>query len=223
MCIRDSLIFLSIRHNQKKQQVIMLVYFPSYFISMFAQQHHYEPNILLRMKKNIHLIMDLIFYFICLKQIFLLLFHLFYLNMLLHPQMKFLIIIAFHQNKKQYYYVLFQQQFYHSQELLILSLYLLNYQLFLILFHFLKSILRLYTLHYWLKTLYYQEQQYLMYIDLFQQYKHLSLIHISEPTRPLYISYAVFCLKKKKKKTIITVPYYLYTVHTTITIRKRQR
>ncbi len=23
------------------------------------------------------------------------------------------------------------------------------------------------------------------------------LIHISEPTRPLYISYAVFCLKKK--------------------------
>eukprot|EP00826_Nyctotherus_ovalis_P008866 TRINITY_DN12305_c0_g2_i2.p1 TRINITY_DN12305_c0_g2~~TRINITY_DN12305_c0_g2_i2.p1 ORF type:complete len:184 (+),score=58.36 TRINITY_DN12305_c0_g2_i2:82-633(+) len=28
---------------------------------------------------------------------------------------------------------------------------------------------------------------------------HLSLIHISEPTRPLYISYAVFCLKKKKK------------------------
>eukprot|EP00826_Nyctotherus_ovalis_P016133 TRINITY_DN14649_c0_g1_i3.p1 TRINITY_DN14649_c0_g1~~TRINITY_DN14649_c0_g1_i3.p1 ORF type:complete len:113 (+),score=22.72 TRINITY_DN14649_c0_g1_i3:153-491(+) len=31
--------------------------------------------------------------------------------------------------------------------------------------------------------------------------KELSLIHISEPTRPLYISYAVFCLKKKKKKT----------------------
>ncbi len=28
----------------------------------------------------------------------------------------------------------------------------------------------------------------------------LSLIHISEPTRPLYISYAVFCLKKKKSK-----------------------
>eukprot|EP00831_Metopus_contortus_P002262 TRINITY_DN10830_c0_g3_i2.p2 TRINITY_DN10830_c0_g3~~TRINITY_DN10830_c0_g3_i2.p2 ORF type:complete len:123 (+),score=29.47 TRINITY_DN10830_c0_g3_i2:134-502(+) len=27
----------------------------------------------------------------------------------------------------------------------------------------------------------------------------LSLIHISEPTRPLYISYAVFCLKKKKQ------------------------
>eukprot|EP00831_Metopus_contortus_P049996 TRINITY_DN4181_c0_g2_i2.p2 TRINITY_DN4181_c0_g2~~TRINITY_DN4181_c0_g2_i2.p2 ORF type:complete len:114 (+),score=10.24 TRINITY_DN4181_c0_g2_i2:389-730(+) len=30
--------------------------------------------------------------------------------------------------------------------------------------------------------------------------KFLSLIHISEPTRPLYISYAVFCLKKKKKQ-----------------------
>src|SRR5450756_2772450 len=29
--------------------------------------------------------------------------------------------------------------------------------------------------------------------------KHLSLIHISEPTRLGMISYAVFCLKKKKK------------------------
>eukprot|EP00658_Telonema_sp_P-2_P001407 TRINITY_DN10526_c0_g1_i7.p2 TRINITY_DN10526_c0_g1~~TRINITY_DN10526_c0_g1_i7.p2 ORF type:complete len:102 (-),score=29.70 TRINITY_DN10526_c0_g1_i7:83-388(-) len=29
---------------------------------------------------------------------------------------------------------------------------------------------------------------------------NLSLIHISEPTRLLSISYAVFCLKKKKKK-----------------------
>ena len=28
----------------------------------------------------------------------------------------------------------------------------------------------------------------------------LSLIHISEPTRPLYISYAVFCLKKQKDR-----------------------
>eukprot|EP00658_Telonema_sp_P-2_P027566 TRINITY_DN21267_c0_g1_i2.p1 TRINITY_DN21267_c0_g1~~TRINITY_DN21267_c0_g1_i2.p1 ORF type:complete len:124 (+),score=28.03 TRINITY_DN21267_c0_g1_i2:472-843(+) len=28
---------------------------------------------------------------------------------------------------------------------------------------------------------------------------HLSLIHISEPTRLLSISYAVFCLKKKKR------------------------
>eukprot|EP00831_Metopus_contortus_P020565 TRINITY_DN19067_c0_g2_i1.p1 TRINITY_DN19067_c0_g2~~TRINITY_DN19067_c0_g2_i1.p1 ORF type:complete len:208 (-),score=44.66 TRINITY_DN19067_c0_g2_i1:57-680(-) len=34
--------------------------------------------------------------------------------------------------------------------------------------------------------------------------KTLSLIHISEPTRPLYISYAVFCLKKKKKNTNTT-------------------
>eukprot|EP00658_Telonema_sp_P-2_P080298 TRINITY_DN7965_c0_g1_i3.p2 TRINITY_DN7965_c0_g1~~TRINITY_DN7965_c0_g1_i3.p2 ORF type:complete len:116 (-),score=39.96 TRINITY_DN7965_c0_g1_i3:96-443(-) len=32
----------------------------------------------------------------------------------------------------------------------------------------------------------------------------LSLIHISEPTRLLSISYAVFCLKKKKKNTIPT-------------------
>eukprot|EP00831_Metopus_contortus_P062753 TRINITY_DN54993_c0_g1_i1.p1 TRINITY_DN54993_c0_g1~~TRINITY_DN54993_c0_g1_i1.p1 ORF type:complete len:133 (+),score=35.03 TRINITY_DN54993_c0_g1_i1:78-476(+) len=31
----------------------------------------------------------------------------------------------------------------------------------------------------------------------------LSLIHISEPTRPLYISYAVFCLKKKKNTSLI--------------------
>src|SRR5450756_2706649 len=30
---------------------------------------------------------------------------------------------------------------------------------------------------------------------------HLSLIHISEPTRLGMISYAVFCLKKKKKNT----------------------
>src|SRR5678815_5965737 len=30
-------------------------------------------------------------------------------------------------------------------------------------------------------------------------YQDLSLIHISEPTRLLSISYAVFCLKKKKK------------------------
>src|SRR5678816_3661949 len=32
---------------------------------------------------------------------------------------------------------------------------------------------------------------------------YLSLIHISEPTRLLSISYAVFCLKKKKKKKTI--------------------
>src|SRR5678815_5920635 len=34
--------------------------------------------------------------------------------------------------------------------------------------------------------------------------KLLSLIHISEPTRLLSISYAVFCLKKKKKKNNMT-------------------
>eukprot|EP00658_Telonema_sp_P-2_P026348 TRINITY_DN20629_c0_g1_i5.p1 TRINITY_DN20629_c0_g1~~TRINITY_DN20629_c0_g1_i5.p1 ORF type:complete len:137 (-),score=40.25 TRINITY_DN20629_c0_g1_i5:52-462(-) len=34
-------------------------------------------------------------------------------------------------------------------------------------------------------------------------FKALSLIHISEPTRLLSISYAVFCLKKKKKKILI--------------------
>ena len=33
-----------------------------------------------------------------------------------------------------------------------------------------------------------------------RQEKRLSLIHISEPTRQAEISYAVFCLKKKKKK-----------------------
>eukprot|EP00658_Telonema_sp_P-2_P052791 TRINITY_DN41074_c0_g1_i1.p1 TRINITY_DN41074_c0_g1~~TRINITY_DN41074_c0_g1_i1.p1 ORF type:complete len:112 (+),score=14.03 TRINITY_DN41074_c0_g1_i1:291-626(+) len=33
---------------------------------------------------------------------------------------------------------------------------------------------------------------------LVESQEHLSLIHISEPTRLLSISYAVFCLKKKK-------------------------
>ena len=40
-------------------------------------------------------------------------------------------------------------------------------------------------------------------MEIMEHYKYscvpilnLSLIHISEPTRPLYISYAVFCLKK---------------------------
>ena len=35
-------------------------------------------------------------------------------------------------------------------------------------------------------------------LDLFYDDKDLSLIHISEPTRRTPISYAVFCLKKKK-------------------------
>ena len=34
----------------------------------------------------------------------------------------------------------------------------------------------------------------------FYKTDYLSLIHISEPTRQAEISYAVFCLKKKKKK-----------------------
>src|SRR5674476_1520629 len=34
------------------------------------------------------------------------------------------------------------------------------------------------------------------------QFEILSLIHISEPTRQAEISYAVFCLKKKKTKKI---------------------
>eukprot|EP00658_Telonema_sp_P-2_P022901 TRINITY_DN19171_c0_g1_i8.p1 TRINITY_DN19171_c0_g1~~TRINITY_DN19171_c0_g1_i8.p1 ORF type:complete len:187 (+),score=55.92 TRINITY_DN19171_c0_g1_i8:195-755(+) len=37
-------------------------------------------------------------------------------------------------------------------------------------------------------------------VHLILKHKNLSLIHISEPTRLLSISYAVFCLKKKKKK-----------------------
>ena len=39
---------------------------------------------------------------------------------------------------------------------------------------------------------------------------YLSLIHISEPTRQAEISYAVFCLKKKKnKKRTHTEPSYV--------------
>src|SRR5678816_2129891 len=37
--------------------------------------------------------------------------------------------------------------------------------------------------------------------------EHLSLIHISEPTRLLSISYAVFCLKKKKKHKPLTLTH----------------
>ena len=36
------------------------------------------------------------------------------------------------------------------------------------------------------------------FIEELKEYR-LSLIHISEPTRQAEISYAVFCLKKKKK------------------------
>src|SRR5450756_2771597 len=44
----------------------------------------------------------------------------------------------------------------------------------------------------------------------------LSLIHISEPTRLGMISYAVFCLKKKKKKIIRTYTYISYQQTKTI-------
>ena len=37
-------------------------------------------------------------------------------------------------------------------------------------------------------------------IGLYKMVQILSLIHISEPTRRTPISYAVFCLKKKKKQ-----------------------
>eukprot|EP00658_Telonema_sp_P-2_P014154 TRINITY_DN15368_c0_g2_i8.p1 TRINITY_DN15368_c0_g2~~TRINITY_DN15368_c0_g2_i8.p1 ORF type:complete len:149 (-),score=25.34 TRINITY_DN15368_c0_g2_i8:60-506(-) len=43
----------------------------------------------------------------------------------------------------------------------------------------------------------------------------LSLIHISEPTRLLSISYAVFCLKKKKKKKLKIIEAILFfNIHT---------
>ncbi|CUX72147.1 hypothetical protein BN3590_04595 [Clostridium sp. C105KSO15] len=42
--------------------------------------------------------------------------------------------------------------------------------------------------------------------------QNLSLIHISEPTRLGMISYAVFCLKKKKYKNSASLSYL--TLHT---------
>ena len=39
----------------------------------------------------------------------------------------------------------------------------------------------------------------------------LSLIHISEPTRPLYISYAVFCLKKPCPQSHLAFPLHTLT------------
>ena len=50
--------------------------------------------------------------------------------------------------------------------------------------------------------------------DVITYYKsdalNLSLIHISEPTRLRRISYAVFCLKKKKNKNIIYIIDFIY-------------
>src|SRR5678810_1415588 len=40
----------------------------------------------------------------------------------------------------------------------------------------------------------------IQYCIMHGEHMHLSLIHISEPTRQAEISYAVFCLKKKKTK-----------------------
>eukprot|EP00658_Telonema_sp_P-2_P000148 TRINITY_DN10047_c0_g1_i3.p1 TRINITY_DN10047_c0_g1~~TRINITY_DN10047_c0_g1_i3.p1 ORF type:complete len:103 (+),score=13.59 TRINITY_DN10047_c0_g1_i3:257-565(+) len=46
------------------------------------------------------------------------------------------------------------------------------------------------------------DSQDLVVIETIAGSEELSLIHISEPTRLLSISYAVFCLKKKKKKLL---------------------
>ena len=46
-----------------------------------------------------------------------------------------------------------------------------------------------------LKPILDREHDWKLKVDL----DRLSLIHISEPTRPLYISYAVFCLKKDRQ------------------------
>eukprot|EP00658_Telonema_sp_P-2_P031221 TRINITY_DN23412_c0_g1_i1.p1 TRINITY_DN23412_c0_g1~~TRINITY_DN23412_c0_g1_i1.p1 ORF type:complete len:166 (+),score=32.73 TRINITY_DN23412_c0_g1_i1:464-961(+) len=43
-------------------------------------------------------------------------------------------------------------------------------------------------------------EHHLSFVRFSLTHNTLSLIHISEPTRLLSISYAVFCLKKKKKK-----------------------
>ena len=42
---------------------------------------------------------------------------------------------------------------------------------------------------------------------LIEGVQELSLIHISEPTRLLSISYAVFCLKKKNTTTNKRIPH----------------
>ncbi len=54
--------------------------------------------------------------------------------------------------------------------------------------------------------LWWKEGGYLLFSDIHnnRRMKHTpggSTVIDREPTRPLYISYAVFCLKKKKKKT----------------------
>eukprot|EP00658_Telonema_sp_P-2_P041430 TRINITY_DN2962_c0_g1_i1.p1 TRINITY_DN2962_c0_g1~~TRINITY_DN2962_c0_g1_i1.p1 ORF type:complete len:147 (+),score=61.28 TRINITY_DN2962_c0_g1_i1:130-570(+) len=51
------------------------------------------------------------------------------------------------------------------------------------------------------ETTEYMEETVDQQIDFLSKMESLSLIHISEPTRLLSISYAVFCLKKKKNNT----------------------
>ena len=55
------------------------------------------------------------------------------------------------------------------------------------------------------ETFTYREAIYAMVTRNANEAAMLSLIHISEPTRRTPISYAVFCLKKKKKKTHIPI------------------
>ena len=50
-----------------------------------------------------------------------------------------------------------------------------------------------------------QAHRTIFFHDLETTVSNLSLIHISEPTRPLYISYAVFCLKKKISEVGLSV------------------
>ena len=53
---------------------------------------------------------------------------------------------------------------------------------------------------------------------------HLSLIHISEPTRPLYISYAVFCLMVMNHEIIIYTPIFAVLIGFIVfTISKKRK
>eukprot|EP00658_Telonema_sp_P-2_P059706 TRINITY_DN48846_c0_g1_i3.p2 TRINITY_DN48846_c0_g1~~TRINITY_DN48846_c0_g1_i3.p2 ORF type:complete len:100 (+),score=29.78 TRINITY_DN48846_c0_g1_i3:172-471(+) len=52
----------------------------------------------------------------------------------------------------------------------------------------------------WIQPVEHEQQVHPLRVKLFGTVQELSLIHISEPTRLLSISYAVFCLKKKKSK-----------------------
>eukprot|EP00831_Metopus_contortus_P043385 TRINITY_DN34826_c0_g1_i3.p3 TRINITY_DN34826_c0_g1~~TRINITY_DN34826_c0_g1_i3.p3 ORF type:complete len:118 (-),score=14.09 TRINITY_DN34826_c0_g1_i3:30-383(-) len=73
------------------------------------------------------------------------------------------------------------------------------------------NLLKLLATDIWLRL----QTLHLFPLFVFEKTQNLSLIHISEPTRPLYISYAVFCLKKKK-----TNPYSTKTHHQTYTLQR---